>query len=219
MNIILESIVGIPPLTRLLLLCSIGISALVSLDLVSPLKLYFNWPLIWNKHEYWRLVTSLLFRGTFSSVHTFFDFFMFYRHSSWLERIEFGNKPADYIVFFWFGCVNLIFWAYALGLQFLAHGVSAMIFYYFARKNPNAQFSFFGFLQFRGCFLPFFIICLTVMTGQDPTIELLGNLIGHIYFYTMCVVPLIPETEDVKVLKSPQFLVDLCQRLRIHDFR
>jgi hypothetical protein len=116
MNMILEQVLSVPPLTRLLLLCSIGISALVSLDLVSPLKLYFNWPLIWSKREYWRLVTSLLFRGSLTSVHTFFDFFMFYRHSSWLERIEFGNKPADYIVFFFFGCVNLLFWAYALGL-------------------------------------------------------------------------------------------------------
>ena len=218
MNIILEQVLSIPPLTRLLLLCSIGISALVSLDLVSPLKLYFNWPLVWNKHEYWRLVTSLLFRGKFSSVHTFFDFFMFYRHSSWLERVAFANKPADWIVFFLFGCTNLLFWAYALGLQFFAHGVSAMMFYYFARKNPNAQFSFF-FLQFRACFLPYVLVALTVMTGQDPTTELLGNLIGHIYFYLTCVVPLIPETEDVNMLKSPQFLIDLCQRLRLPELR
>ena len=130
--------ISIPPLTRLLLLCSIGISALVSLDLLTPFKLYFNWPLIWHKREYWRLITSLLFRGSFTSVHTYFDFMMFYRHSSLLERIEFANKPADYIVFILFGSVNIIFWAWALGLQFLAHGISAMIFYYFARKNPNA---------------------------------------------------------------------------------
>ncbi len=112
----MEQVLGVPPMTRLLLLCSIGISALVSLDLVSPLKLYFNWPLIWTKHEYWRLITCLVFRGSLSSAHTFFDFFMFYRHSSWLERGEFRNKPADYIVFFIFGCANLLFWAYALGL-------------------------------------------------------------------------------------------------------
>ena len=67
--------------------------------------------------------------------------------------------------------------------------------------------------------MPYFILMLTFLSGHDATIEILGILIGHIYFYANCVVPIIPETEDVKVIKSPQFLINLCQRLHIHDFR
>ena len=49
MNFIVDIWVSVPPLTRMMLLISVGLSLAVSLELVSPLKLYFNGPLIWNK--------------------------------------------------------------------------------------------------------------------------------------------------------------------------
>jgi hypothetical protein len=51
---------------------------------------------------------------------------------------------------------------------------------------------------------------LTVLSGYDATMEVIGNLVGHIFYYLTVVVPLIPETQDIKVLDSPKFLIDLC---------
>ena len=176
---------------------------------MSPLKLYFNWHLTWTKHQYWRLLTCIFYKGELSA-HTLFDFFLFYRYSSMLERVEFRNKPADYIVFFLFGCANFLFWAYVLGLQFLSHCISSMMLYIWVRKNPNIPFNFFGVFQLRSCFLPYFMMGLTVLSGYDATMEVIGNLVGHIFYYLTVVVPLIPETQDIKVLDSPKFLIDLC---------
>ena len=39
------------------------------------------------------------------------------------------------------------------------------------------------------------------------------------YYYLEDVVPKIPETQDVKVLKAPRFLVSLCESMRIHNFQ
>ena len=44
--------VAVPPLTRIMLLLSVGLSLAVSLELVSPFKLYFNWHLISSKMQY-----------------------------------------------------------------------------------------------------------------------------------------------------------------------
>lgn len=63
------------------------------------------------------------------------------------------------------------------------------------------------------------MLLLVLLSGYDPTMEILGNVVGHIYYYLSDVVPLIPETQDVKILQSPSFLINLCERLRIHDFR
>ena len=115
MNFFIECWVSVPPLTRMMLCISIGLSLAVSLELVSPLKLYFNWPLISNKRQYWRLVSSLFYKGELSA-HTIFDFFIFYRYSSMLEKEIFRNKPAEYIMFFLFGCVNFSIAAYIFGL-------------------------------------------------------------------------------------------------------
>ena len=117
-----------------------------------------------------------------------------------LERNEFRNKPADYIWFFIFGCSNFLLWAYVLGLQFLSHCISTMMLYIWARKNPNIPFSFFNVINFRCCFLPIFFLLLVLLSGYDPTMEILGNVVGHIYYYLTDVVPLIPETQDLKLL-------------------
>jgi len=52
----------------------------------------------------------------------------------------------------------------------LAPGISMIMFYFYCRKNPNAQFSFFGMIQFRGCFIPYFLLMLSFLSGHDATI-------------------------------------------------
>lgn len=205
MNFFADLWVSIPPLTRLMLCISVGLSLSVSLELVSPLKLYFNWPLIWNKRQYWRLVSSLFYKGELSA-HTVFDFFIFYRYSSILEKQAFRNKPAHYIVFFVFGCLNFLLAAYGLGLQFMSNCISTMMLYIWARMNPNIPFNFLNVFNFRSCFLPYFMFMLILLSGYDPTMDLVGNLVGHLYFYLTMVVPKIPEMHQTNVLQPPKFL-------------
>jgi len=115
MQFLVDSWKKVPPLTRTLLLISVLLSLLVTLELVSPLKLYLNWTLVWEKNQYWRLVTCLFYKGELSP-HTVFDFYLFFRYSSMLEQGAFRNRPADYMVFFLFGCSQFVIWAIVLGL-------------------------------------------------------------------------------------------------------
>jgi hypothetical protein len=139
-----------------------------------------------------------------------FDFFVFYRYSSFLEKQTFRNKPAEYIVFFVFGCVNFLLAAYFLGLQFLSSCVSTMMLYIWARMHPNIPFNFLNVFEFRSCFLPYFMLMLIVLSGYDPTMDLVGNLVGHCYYFLVEIMPNIPETEGCRYLTPPKTLVDLC---------
>ena len=175
---------------------------MVSLDIVSPLKLYFNGPLIFQKHQYWRLLTCLFYKGDLSA-HTIFDFFMFMRYSGQLEKGTFRNKPAEFIIFLIFGCMNFLIFAYLLGFQFISSCLSTMMLYLWARKNPNNVMNFFDVFQFRSCFLPYFMLSMIVISGYDPTMDILGSLVGHIYYFLEDIVPHIPETQDYRVLEAP----------------
>eukprot|EP01133_Synstelium_polycarpum_P017277 gene17277-20606_t len=51
----------IPVVTRLYMTGCVVTSAFVYLDVVNPLNLYLNYPLIMKKFELWRLATNFLF--------------------------------------------------------------------------------------------------------------------------------------------------------------
>ena len=209
MNVIVDAWQSIPPLTRLMLVFQIGLSCAVWLELVSPFKLYFNWSLIAGKHQYWRLLTSLFYKGDLSP-HLIFDFLMFIRYSSMLENHHFRNKPAEYIVFVAFGSVCFWLAAYFLGMQFMAYCVTTMMVYLQARIMPDIPMSILNLFHFRSCWLPFVYFLVIVLWGSDPTYDLVGNVVAHTYFYLVEILPQIPELQDFRILSPPKWLVDLC---------
>lgn len=76
----------------------------------------------------------------------------------------------------------------------MSNCVSTMMLYIWARMNPNIPCSFFNVISFRSCFLPHFFFLMILLSGYDPTMDLVGNAVAHLYFYLTSVVPLIPET-------------------------
>ena len=71
----------------------------------------------------------------------------------------------------------------------------------------------------RAAYLPYCIVLLMLLFGSSLKYDIIGIIAGHLYYYLEDVVPNLPETEDVKVLKPPTFLVQICQYFQIHDFR
>ena len=104
-----------PPITRSIFLLNFGLSLGVSLDVFSKFKLYLNWKLVWQNMEWWRLLTSLFFKGELSP-HTIFDFYICFRYMYILETTAFRNKPADFLTFIALGCSFFLVSAFFLGL-------------------------------------------------------------------------------------------------------
>ena len=59
---------------------------------------------------------------------------------------------------------------------------------------------------------------LIALSGYDVTLDLLGIISGHVYYFMEDVVPRIPETRSYRMLKAPRWLVRLCEVMRVHDF-
>ena len=59
---------------------------------------------------------------------------------------------------------------------------------------------------------------MTLLSGYDVTLDLLGIIAGHVYYFMEFVVPRVPETRSVKLLKAPAWLTNLCTYMRLHDF-
>ena len=206
---------SVPPITRALFLISFCLSVAVTLELVSPLRLYFNWRLISEQHQYWRLLTSLFYIGSLSP-HTLLTVYIDIRYSYNLETGAFRNRPADFIMFFIFGYLNFLLAAYFFGLEFMADCVSHMVLYLWARKIPNIDLNFFDVFVFRSCFLPYFYITITALCGYTPINQIIGCAVGHLYFFLDDVVPRIKETQDCRVIKAPEVLQTLCHWLNLH---
>jgi Derlin-2/3 len=203
---------NIPPITRVIFLSSFTLSALVTLEVVSPLKLYFNWKLVTTKNEWWRLFTCILFTGSLSP-HTIFNFYLCFRYSYGLENTAFRSKPADFLMFILAGSVIFLVNAHYWGLQNLSGSMSTMMLYLWARKNPNMMMSFLDIIHFRSCFLPIFMLLMIVLSGYDPTLDLIGSVAGHVYYFFDEVIPRLPETKGLRLMRAPRFLVRLCELL------
>ena len=83
---------SVMPITRTILIISLSLSLMVTLDLCTPYKLYFNYSLIKSKGQWWRPISSLFYYGNLSA-HTIFSMLMFCWYSNQLESIDFRTKP------------------------------------------------------------------------------------------------------------------------------
>ena len=57
-----------------------------------------------------------------------------------------------------------------------------------------------------------------VVFGFNAQDDLIGAGVGHLYYFSVDIVPKIPETYELRVLKAPNFLTRICSYFRIHDY-
>merc|ERR1719337_364741 len=74
------------------------ITVLVQLEILNPMLLALNWPLVINKLQVWRLISSVFFFGGFS-FQFLFQLYFFTSFSSKLEKNEIFAQPGDYLFF------------------------------------------------------------------------------------------------------------------------
>eukprot|EP00027_Filamoeba_sp_ATCC50430_P010686 CAMPEP_0168562202 /NCGR_PEP_ID=MMETSP0413-20121227/11997_1 /TAXON_ID=136452 /ORGANISM="Filamoeba nolandi, Strain NC-AS-23-1" /LENGTH=183 /DNA_ID=CAMNT_0008593613 /DNA_START=128 /DNA_END=679 /DNA_ORIENTATION=- len=136
--------------------------------------------------------------------------FFMVRHSKLLEETSFRGRTADYFFMYLFGAVLLMIIDYVMyqlpslpKVMFLAPSLSFMSVYVWARRNPNVQMNFLELLNFRAPYLPWVILGFGVLLGQSPVSDILGIIVGHIYYFLEDVYP---QTTGRRLLKTPGFI-------------
>lgn len=80
-----------------------------------------------------------------------------------------------------------------------------MIVYVWARRNPQVMMNFLGIFNFTAPFMPWVLLAFSLLlSGQLPVADLIGIVVGHVYYYLADVYPLL---YGHRPLATPRLLV------------
>ncbi|ETV69259.1 hypothetical protein H257_14897 [Aphanomyces astaci] len=227
MNDPLEWYYEIPIISRLYLTGAFLTTVACALELISPFSLYFNFNLIFYRGQVWRLVTNFLFFGLFSLDFIFHMYFLV-RYSRMLEEGSFRGRTADFLYMLLLGALTMILVAPFVSVHFLGSSLTFMMVYVWGRRNEHTRLSFLGLFPFTAPYLPWVLLLFSMVLGNSATIDLIGIVVGHIYYFFegLCVassfemlmpcVDVYPAIADIRgwrvrrILETPTFVKFLC---------
>jgi Derlin-2/3 len=77
------------------------------MELTSPLKLYYDEKLIFQRRQYWRIVTNFLYFGQLGLDFMFYLFFLT-RYCRMLEEGSFRGRTWDFVWMLLIGAIGMM---------------------------------------------------------------------------------------------------------------
>lgn len=176
-----------PMCTRWWTTATIVLSILVQCQLLTPFKLFYSFTAVFVKHQYWRLLTTFLYFGPIS-IDLLFHVYFQQRYSRLLEE---SSSPAQFSWMLLYAMSCLIAITPLVGhSSFLGQTLSSTLVYIWSRRNPDTRMSFLGLLVFTAPYLPWVLMGFSlILHGKIPQDEIMGVVIGHIYYFFADVYP------------------------------
>ncbi|KAL7536324.1 hypothetical protein ACHAWF_005436 [Thalassiosira exigua] len=202
----------IPVISRLYFTSAFLTTAGCALDIISPFSLYFNFDLIFHQGQLWRLITTYLFFGVFS-IDFLFHMYFLVRYCRMLEEGDFRGRTAHFVMMILFGVTFMTAVAPFVSVHFLGSSLSFMMVYVWGRRNEDMRMSFLGVFTFNAPYLPWVMLSFSMLLGHSVTIDAIGILVGHTYYFLEYVYPVVADIRGwkrKKVLEPPRALHWLC---------
>jgi len=206
---------AIPPVTRYWAGACLGTTAGVALGLVHPYFLVMDWRRVGAAFEVWRPVTCFCFLGGFS-LNFVFQMMFLVRYGSQLEGGTFQGRPDDfaYMLAFCAAVLHGLGWVTqgtAMAGNFVVLGPTLIfaLLYVWARNNEGARVSLYGMITVTGLQLPWAFLAMTVLMGGNPVPDLIGILVGHLYFFLKVIQPV---RSGSRLLDTPAWFTNLLAR-------
>ena len=183
---------NLPIVTRVGLTIFFSTTLLFQMGVLDPSLIILHWPMIYQKLQLWRLFTGSFFLGKFS-FNLVFQLYFFTSFGSKLERNEiFTNEPGGYVFFMLFQMIVISLLGLVLqwptGIPMVGPSLIFSVIYYWSRREPYAQLSFFSF-NIKGFQFPFALLFFQMLMGGSPWMDLLGLASGHIFYFLKEIVP------------------------------
>lgn len=170
------------------------------MQLITPFNIYFNYRMIIQGRELWRIVTNFFYFGSLGLDFLFHMFFLV-KYSKSLEEGSFRNRSADFLWMLLIGAGILIALGPFVNVQFLGSSLAFMMVYVWGRRHPRLPLSFLGIFSFSAAYLPWVLLAFSVMLGSSPAVDLLGMAAGHTYYFLEDVYP--HTSTGRRLLKTP----------------
>jgi Derlin-2/3 len=204
----------IPLISRVYLTLAFCTTLAVYADLVSPYTLYYNYESIRIRGQYWRLLSSFLFFGSFSLDFLFHMYFVI-RYCRLLEEGPYRGRTGDFLFMLMFGAASMliivvVFQSLAT-IKFLGHPLAFMMVYVWARdaENLNVRMSLLGLFPFNAPYLPWVLLLFSLFLGNPIETDILGIIVGHIYYFLETVFPKVAEVRGWRLRKIIPSIGDL----------
>ena len=132
-----------------------------------------------------------------------------------LETGVFDGRPADYFFMLLFNWVLAIIVALFMSIPFIMDPMVMSILYVWCQLNKDTIVNFWFGTQFKAMYLPWVLFGFNMIIAGGGVMELVGILIGHMYFFLMFKYPQVRGKLWPSVFKT---LVTLLQKsIRLKD--
>eukprot|EP00689_Sawyeria_marylandensis_P002658 EC824300.1.p1 GENE.EC824300.1~~EC824300.1.p1 ORF type:complete len:224 (+),score=42.09 EC824300.1:27-698(+) len=196
---------NIPIITRMYLVSTVLIGAAVSLEILNPYQLFFDYNLI-KKGEFWRILTTFLYFDKFS-INFIFNIYFVHFYFSRLEEHSFHGKTEDFLFMLLFNSILISIFSYYYQMLFLSSCLVSTVLYIWAKRNPYENLALFGIIGIRSAYLPFIMLVLAFFTGSFKN-DAIGFFVGHVYFFFK---DILTVEYNINILKTPKLLNILFQ--------
>jgi Derlin-2/3 len=142
-----------------------------------------------------------------------------------LEEGNFRGRTADFIYMLLFGGSLMLFFVVSFEafskIKFLGHPLAFMMVYLWARnpENVHMRMNLMGLFPFNAPYLPWVLLLFSLFIGNPIETDLLGILVGHMYYFLVSVYPRVADIRGWscrKLLVTPSILKYACGE-RPHD--
>ncbi|KAF9226274.1 DER1-domain-containing protein [Gyrodon lividus] len=171
----------IPPVTRFLVISSLGITLPAILRLVPFNTLLFISSFITTRWELWRVYTSMFFGST--GLEYIFELVMLYRNSNSLESAHYERRSSDYAWQLFLASMGIITLNRPLGSvvhnRALLHTLTYLM---CALSPPGAQTSVMGLFTIPVKYFPYALLGMDVLSGGAAQ-GVTGMIVGHVWWW------------------------------------
>ncbi|XP_061529878.1 derlin-1 [Phycodurus eques] len=200
---------SIPLITRGWFAASIAVPLIGKLGLIDPRNLALRPDLFLRRFHLWRPVTATLYFPVYPNTGFLFlvNLYFLYNYSTRLETGAFDGRPADYVFMLLFNWICIVITGLLMDMQLLMIPLIMSVLYIWAQFNKDMIVSFWFGTRFKAHYLPWVILIFNFIIGGSFVNELIGNLVGHLYFFLMFKYPM--DLGGRALLSTPQFLYQL----------
>lgn len=178
---------GIPQMTRYWFTGSVVLPLLGKLGIFNPMTMILHWPMFAYKFQIWRPVTALFYYPIMpqTGFHYLLNLYFLYSYSSRLETGVFDGRPADYLFLLIFNWLCLVIIGFIGEIGLLMDPMILSVLYVWCQLNKDQIVMFWFGTQFKAMYLPWVLVGFNMIIRGGGMMELLGILVGHLYFFLM----------------------------------
>jgi derlin-1 len=175
---------SLPIFTRYWFGLTVALTLVGKIGIVSPYYLILTEDFI-KKFQIWRPVTALFFYPLTpqTGFHFLTNLYFLYTYSIRLETGHFVGKPADYLFMLIFNWATLGLIGYFSSAMLLMDPMVMSVLYVWCQLNKDTTVNFWFGTQFKAYLLPWVLLAFNVVIQGGGFFELLGILVGHLYFF------------------------------------